>query len=160
MEGSRPRRNPFTSSAAGGRTLSALQLPFFLVLPPRGYGVLTTTGRASGKARRRCVRAIRQGDEVYVVAIKGTRTGWARNAVKKPDVRVRIRGGRFAGRAREPRDDAERERAREAYCETLQPFDRLTWRNWRKGPATPEGIKALLREWFDSGTPLVIELRR
>ena len=42
------KRNPFTSSAARGRTLSALQLPFFLLRPPAGYGVLTTTGRRRG----------------------------------------------------------------------------------------------------------------
>jgi hypothetical protein len=47
--------------------------------------VLTTTGRSTGKVRRRCIRATRRDDVVYVVAIKGT-TQWARNALANPSV--------------------------------------------------------------------------
>lgn len=67
------QHNPFINSAAGGRALSALQLPFFALRPPKGFGVLTTTGRKTGKTRRKCIRAIRRGDEAYIVAIKGAR---------------------------------------------------------------------------------------
>src|ERR687895_1476960 len=59
--------NPLTTKLAGGRILSALQLPYFMLLPARGYGVLTTTGRRTGKKRRKCIRAIRDGDKVYLV---------------------------------------------------------------------------------------------
>ena len=153
-------RNPFTASSAGGRALSALQLPFFLLRPPSGYGVLVTTGRKSGRRRRRCLRAVRSGDEVYVVAIKGVGvTGWAKNALANPDVRLRIRGGTFSGRARELRDETEVERARQEYAEAVHPFDYLTWMNWRSGRPTPERIRGLLREWVEQGTPLVVELR-
>ena len=154
------KRNPFTSSAAGGRTLSALQLPFFLLRPPAGYGVLTTTGRRSGKPRRRCVRAIRDGGRVYLVAIKGPRTGWARNAVANPEVTVRISGGTFRGRARELGGAEDELRAREAYCEAVHRFDYLTWMNWRKGRPTPARIRGLLHTWFDDGVPFVVELIR
>jgi hypothetical protein len=35
-------------SARDGRLLSALMLPFFMLRPPAGYGVITTTGRTTG----------------------------------------------------------------------------------------------------------------
>src|SRR5213592_3314342 len=62
-------RNPFTKSAQGGRVLSALMLPFFLVRPPAGFGVLMTTGRRTGKRRRKCVRLIRDGSRAYLVML-------------------------------------------------------------------------------------------
>jgi deazaflavin-dependent oxidoreductase (nitroreductase family) len=159
MEAADRKHNPFIASAAGGKALSALQLPFFLVRPPAGYGVLTTTGRKSGKTRRRCLRAIRRGNEVYMVAIKGTgRTAWARNALASPDVRLRLSGGTLSGRARELHGATERERAQEAYCASVHGFDYLTWINWRRGRPTPARIRELLRGWFDEGTPLVVEL--
>jgi deazaflavin-dependent oxidoreductase (nitroreductase family) len=150
--------NPFLNSAAGGRALSALQLPFFALRPPPAYGVLTTTGRKTGKARRRCVRAVRSGNKAYVVAIKGGRTGWLRNIRANPNVRLRIRGGTFAGLARDPSGAAEREEAIEAYCETVGWFERLEYTMWRRGRPTPPRIRGLHRRWFDDGVPLVIEL--
>jgi deazaflavin-dependent oxidoreductase (nitroreductase family) len=150
--------NPFINSPAGGRALSAMQLPFFLVRPPSGYGVLTTRGRKTGKVRRRCVRAIRRGDVVYVVAIKG-KTQWARNALANPAVRLRLPEGSFSARAREVNGATESQRAKEAYCEAMHRFDYLTWINWRKGRPTRARIRELLRGWFETGTPLVIEIR-
>ena len=158
MQVAERKQNPFINSSAGGRTLSALQLPLFLLRPPAGYGVITTTGRRTGKRRRRCLRAIRRGDRVYVVAIKGAGTGWVKNALANPDVRLRLRGGTFSGRAREPRDAAERRDAAESYCDTVHPFDYATCANWRKGRPTPAKVKDLFRGWFDEGTPLVVEL--
>jgi deazaflavin-dependent oxidoreductase (nitroreductase family) len=152
------KRNPFIRSDTGGRALSAMQLPLFLLRPPAGYGVLTTVGRVSGKPRRRCVRAIRDGNRVYLVAIKGGRTGWVRNALRNPEVGLRIPGGRFTGRAREVEAGDEAARARAAYCEAVHPFDYLTWMNWRKGRPTPERIRKLLRTWFAQGVPVVVEL--
>jgi deazaflavin-dependent oxidoreductase (nitroreductase family) len=152
------KRNPFIRSPLGGRMLSAMQLPLFLLRPPAGYGILTTTGRRTGKKRRRCVRAIRAGDHVYLIAIKGQRTGWAKNALANPEVTVRIAGGTFHGRARALRGADEVRRAREAYCEKVYPFDYLTWMNWRKGRPTPARIKQLFDTWFEDGRPLVVEL--
>jgi deazaflavin-dependent oxidoreductase (nitroreductase family) len=91
MPAAERKHNPFVNSPAGGRALSALQLPLFLTRPPKGYGVLTATGRKTGKVRRRCVRGIRDGDVVYVVAIKG-KTQWARNALANPVVRLDYQG--------------------------------------------------------------------
>ena len=153
------RRNPFTASSRGGRALSALQLPFFLLRPPAGYAVLTAPGRRTGRTRRRCVRAIRRGDEVYVVAIKGlARSGWAKNALAAGSVELRLPDGRRSGRMRRPSPRGELARAREAYCGTIGSFDYLTWLNWRKGRPSRARIEELLRDWFESGTPLVIEL--
>ena len=39
------RKNPLTTTDTGGRILSASQVPWFTLLPPDGFGVLTTTGR-------------------------------------------------------------------------------------------------------------------
>jgi deazaflavin-dependent oxidoreductase (nitroreductase family) len=159
MQVAEREHNPFINSPAGGRALSAMQLPFFLVHPPRGYGVLTTKGRKTGRVRRRCIRAIRRDDMVYMVAIKGT-TQWARNALAGPAVRLRLPGGTFSGPAREVSGATESQRAKEAYCESIHRFDYLTWINWRKGRPTRAEIRELLRGWFDEGTPLVVELRR
>ncbi|MEK6272730.1 MAG: nitroreductase family deazaflavin-dependent oxidoreductase [Actinomycetota bacterium] len=159
MHVSERKRNPFTGSAAGGRALSALQLPFFLLRPPSGFGVLTTTGRRTGKTRRRCIRAIRGDGKAYIVAIKGTRTAWAKNIRANPGLRLRIRGGTFAGVARELRGTAETQHAKEAYCETVNPSDYLAYTLWRKGRPTAAKIKELHRSWFEKGGPLVVELR-
>lgn len=158
MQAAERKLNPFINSPVGGRALSAMQLPFFLIHPPHGYGVLTTTGRTTGKVRRRCVRAIRRGDVVYVVAIKG-KTQWARNALAHPAVRLRIPGGTFSGRAREVSGATESRGVKETYCESVHRFDYLTWINWRKGRPTHAKIRELLRGWFEEGTPLVIEIR-
>ena len=157
MHVSERKHNPFTSSPAGGRALSALQLPFFLLRPPSGFGVLTTTGRRTGKTRRKCIRAIRGDGKAYIVAIKG-RTAWGKNIQANPGVRLRIRGGTFVGVAGEPRGAAETQQAKEAYCETVNPFDYLAYTLWRKGRPTRTKIKELHRSWFDEGGPLVVEL--
>jgi deazaflavin-dependent oxidoreductase (nitroreductase family) len=94
----------------GGRILSALELPWFILLPPRGFGVLTTIGRKSGKLRRKCVRATRCGDSVYLVSIGGPDIAWLKNIQANPNVFLRIPGGTFTGRARELTDPLEAER--------------------------------------------------
>lgn len=108
-------RNPLTSSATGGRVLSGMQLPLFMVRPPANYGVLTTRGRKSGKRRRRCVRAVRASDKVVIVAIKGERTSWLKNLRANPEISLRIRSGSVAGTTRQPRDE-EWGALKEAYC--------------------------------------------
>jgi deazaflavin-dependent oxidoreductase (nitroreductase family) len=151
-------RNPFLNSPTGGRVLSALQLPLFMTRPPAGYGVLTTRGRKSGKKRRRCVRVVKRGDRAYLVAIKGPRTAWLKNVRADPRVQLRIRAGRLSGTAREA-DGSERQVALEAYSELTSPwFEHLEYRMWRQGKPSAAGIGALHRTWFETGTPLVVEL--
>jgi deazaflavin-dependent oxidoreductase (nitroreductase family) len=153
-----PLTSLFTHSSRSGRILSAMQLPLFQLRPPRDYGILTTTGRRTGKRRSRCVRVVRRGDRAYLVAIKGARTLWARNLLADPEVKLRLRDGRFSGRAREPTPE-EREEGRDAYSANVGWFERGEWRIWRQGPFSPEKSRELHREWFDTGTPFVVDLR-
>ena len=150
--------NPLTTTRVGARILNALQVPLFRLLPPRGYAVLTTTGRKTGKTRRNCVRAIRDGDKVYLVSLPGRYGGWFRNIEAHPQVTLRMRGGTFDGVAREITDPAEHQTARNIYCGTLTPFDRGTYLVHRPGRPTPERIKAMLERWFAVCTPLVVEV--
>ncbi|MGH2979267.1 MAG: nitroreductase family deazaflavin-dependent oxidoreductase [Solirubrobacterales bacterium] len=152
------KRNPFLRSPTGGRVLSALQAPWFRLLPPLGFGVLTMTGRKTGKTRRKCVRAIRRGNRAYVVSIRPT--AWLKNVRANPDVRLRVRGGTFPGVVREPRDAGEAQEAMNAYCETVNPFDYGECMMWRRGRPTRAKIKELHRDWFAQGIPLVVELEQ
>ena len=149
-------RNPFLRSATGGRVLSALMLPHFTLMPPAGFGVLTTTGRRTGKTRRKCIRAIRRGDRAYIVSIRPT--AWLKNVQANPRVMLRVRGGTFTGVVRELRSADERKQAAEAYCGTVNAFDFAECRMWRKGRPTRAKIVDLHRTWFDHGFPLVVDL--
>jgi deazaflavin-dependent oxidoreductase (nitroreductase family) len=150
------KRNPLINSPRGGRLLSASQLPLFAIRPPTGYGILTTTGRVSGKPRRRCIRVARSGKRAYLVAIRSA-PGWAKNIRANPDVRLRLPGGSFTGSARELEPE-ERDEALRAYLEPRSFFERLEYRMWRTERPTRERIDALHRTWFERGTPFVVEL--
>ncbi len=150
--------NPLTTTRIGARILNVLQVPLFKLLPPRGYAVLTTTGRKTGKTRRNCVRAIRDGDKVYLVSLPGRYGGWFRNIQAQPQVTLRMRGGTFDGVAREITDRDEYETARTIYCGTVTPFDRGTYLVHRPNRPTPERIREMLERWFSVCTPLVVEL--
>lgn len=136
------RRNPLVRSTKGGRVASALVLPFWTLRPPTGYGVLTTTGRRSGKKRRKCVRAIRDGGTVYLVAIPGTQAAWLHNIRAHPRVRLRMPGGTYPGVAHEPSDPLP---ARQAYCAVITAGDYLSCLMHRRGFPTRTKIAELLR---------------
>src|ERR1700733_4253258 len=119
-------------SAKDGRLVSALMLPWFLLCPPAGFGVIATTGRKSGKTRRKCVRVIRSGERAYLVQLRPPKlqrehpaaiAGWVWNIRANPHVRLRIRGGSFAGVARELTQPAELALARAAMTETVHLAD-------------------------------------
>jgi deazaflavin-dependent oxidoreductase (nitroreductase family) len=157
------KRNPFVRSKTGGRILSASMLPAFMALPPLDWGVLTTIGRRTGKRRPKCVRAVRSGDQVYIVSIRpfhaGTVTAaWVLNIRADPSVSLRLRHGRFTGVARELSDPAEVRRVKELYCETLRPFDFVSCALHRPGWPTRAKVKALHRSWFDKGIRLAVQL--
>jgi deazaflavin-dependent oxidoreductase (nitroreductase family) len=152
------RANALVQTPKGGRILSASMLPWFKLRPPKGFGVLTTTGRKTGKRRSRCVRAISRDGKVFLVAIGGEFSGWVKNVRANPSVHVRVRGGTFSGTARELRDTAEREEAMAAFCGTVMPFDYFECRAHRTGRPTRSKIQELHRTWFEGGVPLVVEL--
>jgi len=162
-----PKHTRLIRSARDGRLVSALTLPFFLLLPSSGYGVLTTTGRKTGKARRKCIRAIRRGDRAYLVQLRPPElamerptaiSAWLWNIRTDPNVKLKTRGGTFAGVARELTDAGELAEAREALCETVNLFDYASCRLHLRGLPTRSKIQDLHRYWFDTGIPLVIEL--
>ncbi len=155
-------------SARDGRVLSALMLPFFAARTPSGYGVITTTGRKTGKARRKCIRVSRRGDKAYIVMLRPPElamsrpsavAAWVWNIRANPNVHLRMRNGTFAGVARELKEPAELEQAREALCETVNLFDYGECDLHLRGLPTRTKIKKLHHYWFDTGIPLVVELR-
>jgi deazaflavin-dependent oxidoreductase (nitroreductase family) len=152
------KKNPFVRSTQGGRVLSAMMLPLLLAWPPRTYGVITTTGRRTGKARRKCVRVVRQENRAYLVAIPGERAAWLKNIRANPNVVLQLRGGTFRGIARDPRDAEEQARAREIFCATLAPFDHVAGALHEPGRPSKQKLEALHGKWFDIGTPLVVEI--
>ena len=142
-------------------------LPSFLVRPPSGFGVLTTPGRKTGNARRKCIRVIRRGNKAYIVQLRPpelamTRpsavSAWVWNIRSNPNVTLRIRGGTFAGFARELTDPVELAEARAAYCEKVNLMDYGECALHLRGLPTHTKIEELHRYWFDTGIPLVVDL--
>ena len=162
-----PRHRRLIRSERDGRLLSAAMLPFLLMRPPSGYGVITTTGRRTGKRRRKCIRMIRKGAKIYCVqlrppAVALTRpaavAAWVWNLRANPNVEVRIRGGTFPVRARELTDESELAEARKAFCEAVHLVDYSECGLHLRGMPTKTKIKELHRYWFDTGIPLVLEV--
>ena len=66
--------------------------------------ILTTTGRKSGQPRRHALIYQPHGGSYLVVVSKGGSDqppAWYLNLIAHPDVRVQVKGDRFAARARE-----------------------------------------------------------
>src|SRR5262245_32591452 len=120
-----PRRNIVAGEPVRWRVtaLDALLRPWFAHGPHPGMGVLTTIGRRSGKRRRHCVRAIRTGDRVYLVAIPGRHAAWISNLRANPHVTLQIRGTTLEGSARQVARGPERDAARAAYVGTVNVAD-------------------------------------
>jgi deazaflavin-dependent oxidoreductase (nitroreductase family) len=163
-----PKHRRLLRTPRDGKILSALMLPFFMLRPPTGFGVLTTTGRKSGTPRRRCMRFARHGHRVYLVALRppelaivrpGSVAAWVWNIRANPRVSVRMRGGTFPGVAREVVDAAERAQAREALCDTINLLDYGECILHLKGRPSRSKIRELHRYWFETGIPFAIELQ-
>jgi deazaflavin-dependent oxidoreductase (nitroreductase family) len=154
-------------TARHGQILSALMLPVVQLSPPNGYGVITTTGRKTGKLRRKCVRVVRRGMRAYLVQLvpphlavtrPGAVSGWLWNIRADPRVRLRIKGGSFTGVAREITDTAELALARSVICDSFFPTDYGEAGIHLRGLPTRAKIKDLHQYWFDTGHPLVVEI--
>jgi deazaflavin-dependent oxidoreductase (nitroreductase family) len=78
----------------------------------RGWAIIETTGRKSGRARRTAVGNGLQGDTFWIVAEHGRRAGYVRNIEADPRVRVNVRGRWRSGTARPLPDDDPHERQR------------------------------------------------
>jgi deazaflavin-dependent oxidoreductase (nitroreductase family) len=93
-----------------------MKLLFAVGIAPPGYALLETIGRSSGKLRRTPVGDGRVGNGFWLVAEPGMHTGYMRNLMKNPRVRVKARDGMLArwhtGTAHVLKDDDPRERQR------------------------------------------------
>ena len=152
------RRHPRVTTREGARALNRVTTPWWNARPPRGFGVLTTSGRKTEKELHSSVRAVRRGSSVYLVSIVGEEADWLRNVRANPNVKIRIKGGTFSGIAREITDTAERERAREAFCETIHLTDYIEGILHLRGLPTRARIQDMHRRWFREGIPLAIDL--
>jgi deazaflavin-dependent oxidoreductase (nitroreductase family) len=162
-----PKHRRLLRSDRDGRILSALMLPLLWPHAPRGFAILTTTGRKSGKRRRKCLRAIRRGGMVYIVALRPPElaierptavAGWVWNIRSHPDVRIHLGLRTHRATAREIEDPDELERARDAICGAVNMSDYMECLLHLRGLPSRKKIEALHRYWFDTGIPLVVEL--
>ncbi len=153
--------NPFAGSRGYARLSNLLMVPLFRLLPvSRGFALLTVTGRRSGKARRRPVRAVRRGDTLYAVAMLGERSDWLRNVRKKPLVGVKLGSRRLAGRAREVTDAAEAAAALAAYVGEVVPADYVDYASYHWGWPTRRKIQEAHRRWAEKGIMVAIDIER
>jgi deazaflavin-dependent oxidoreductase (nitroreductase family) len=79
----------------------------------RGWALLETRGRTTGKPRQTPVGNGLQGDTFWIVAEHGRKAGYVRNIAADPRVRVFVGGKWRAGTAELLPDDDPRERQRQ-----------------------------------------------
>ena len=93
-----------------------IKLFFALGIVPPGYALLETVGRKTGKARRTPVGNGLAGEQFWIVAEHGRKSGYVRNIARNPRVRVKVRVGLrarwYTGTATLLGDDDPRERQR------------------------------------------------
>ena len=153
--------NPFAGSRGYARLSNLLMRPLFSLLPvPRGFALLTVTGRRSGRPRQRPVRAVRRDNALYVVAMMGERSDWLRNVRKEPRVHVKVRGTRYAGQAREMADPAEREEAIDVYVGEVVPADYTDYAAYHWGWPTRRKIEEAHSNWARDGIMVEIDLEQ
>ncbi|WP_280338482.1 nitroreductase/quinone reductase family protein [Nocardia neocaledoniensis] len=162
-----PRHGRLIRSARDGKLLSAAMLPLLRVRMPRGYGVLTTTGRKSGLPRPKCVRVLREGSRAYLVQLMppsllverpGAVNAWLRNIRADPRVTLELPDGTFGGTAREIADPAESDMARTLLCDTVVPLDFAECALHLRGFPSRAKIRDLHEYWFRTGRAVAIDL--
>ena len=152
--------NPFAKSRWFHKLANYSGPPaFFRVLPvPRGFALLTVTGRRSGKKRRRPIRAIRDGQTLYGVAILADKSDWLRNLRAGPNAQARL-GIRTRGiKLREITDEAERAEAEQLYVETVVLYDYFDVPVVDWTFPTASRIKQSHHDWLKRGTLVALEL--
>jgi len=163
-----PKHRRLITSRRHGQILSALMLPDYQLRTPPGHAVLTTTGRKTGKPRRRVIRAIRHDDRVYIVQLRPPAPAietplmiavWVLNIRANPHVRLRLGRRTYAAVVREIDAPAELAGAREIFCEPVHRVDYGECMLHLKGMPSRDKIRELHRYWFDTGVPLVADLQ-
>lgn len=131
----------------------------FRLLPvPRGFTLLNLVGRTTGKPRPRPIRALRDGDTLFGVALGGERSDWLKNARANPAITVKV--GRKTRRAtvREVSDADETERATRLYVDTVVPYDYQDYPMVHWSFPTRRKIIDAHRRWIENGTLIAIDL--
>lgn len=142
------------------RPLRAVHTVWFALRLPHGVGVLVTTGRRTGRPRLTYVKAVPEGEKVYLVSIGGENALWLKNIRADPIVSLRLRSGTFTGTVRDFRDDSERDAAFAAFCGRIHAFDYAENAFHGRGFPSRTKIRELHRAWFEGGTPVVVDLQR
>lgn len=151
--------NPFAGSRGYARLSNIFMVPLFRLFPvARGFALLTVTGRRSGRARQRPVRAVRRDDTLYTVAMLGQRSDWLRNVRKEPDVGIRLGRRRYRGLARQVGDPAERELAVDLYVGQVFAADYTDYAAYHWGWPTRRKIVEAHRRWASDGVMVAIDL--
>jgi deazaflavin-dependent oxidoreductase (nitroreductase family) len=152
--------NPFAKSRWFHKLANYSGPPaFFRVLPvPRGFALLTVTGRRTGKRRRRPIRAIREGSTLYAVAILGARSDWLRNLRANPKAQARVGVRTRSITLREVTDEGEREKAEQLYIQTVVPYDYFDVPIVDWTFPSPARIRKSHRDWLQRGTLVALEL--
>ncbi len=153
--------NPFAGSRTYARLANMFMVPLFSLFPvPRGFALLTVTGRRSGRRRQRPVRAVRQNDTLYAVAMMGERSDWLRNVRKEPRIGIKLGRRRHESLVREVTDGPEREAALELYVQNVFPADYSDYAAYHWGWPTRRKIEEAHRRWAAEGVLVAIELDR
>jgi deazaflavin-dependent oxidoreductase (nitroreductase family) len=151
--------NPFADSRTFHRVGHVTNtVPLRLLPTPRGIAVITTTGRKTGKARTRAMRAVRDGAQVYAVALLGNKTDWLANARANPEVTVKLGTKTHRARAREVTDADERAKARRAYHPVAGWYDYFDYANFVWSLPTKAKLLAAHDGWFDNGVVVAFDL--
>jgi deazaflavin-dependent oxidoreductase (nitroreductase family) len=152
--------NPFAKSRWFHRLANVSGMwVFFRILPaPRGFALLTVTGRRSGKRRRRPIRAIREGTTLYAVAILGERSDWLRNLRANPKATTRVGTRTRDITMREVTDPAERAKAEQMYVDPVVPYDYFDVPIVDWTFPSPARIRKSHRDWLERGILVALEL--
>jgi deazaflavin-dependent oxidoreductase (nitroreductase family) len=151
--------NPFSESKTFHKIGHVTNTTPLRLLPtPRGYAIITTTGRRSGKQRMRAMRAVRDGRQVYGVALLGNRTAWLANIQANPNVTIRLGTKTVAATARRVTDPDERARAANAYRPIAGWYDWFDYANFVWSIPTRTKLLAAHDRWFESGAVVAFDL--
>lgn len=151
--------NPFAKLKTFHKMGNLTVAPVVRLFPaPTGLGIVTVTGRKSGKAYTRPMRVVRDGDRAYAQALLGERADWVHNVRANPRVLIKLGGTTYNATAHEIAGADERARARAIYHPVVGWYDYFDYVTYLWGIPTKSTLLRQHDEWFDEGTPVVFEL--
>src|SRR5947207_515363 len=109
------------------------------------YCYLTTTGRVTGELRTIEIWFALHGDRLYMLAGDGADANWVKNAVKTPQVTIRIRDQNFPAQARLVTDDVEATLARQLLYEKYADEERAK-------------TSLSIEDWAQNALPMAFDL--